>query len=88
MGQGVVRVTLLVYLRRNEGLSQAQLAARAGLKRGTLLDIERGRINPRTHELERLAAALRVHPPAALLQQVEVTWPACHLPGGIEAMTR
>lgn len=68
-------MTLLTYVRRNEGLTQADLAARAGLHRLTVWGIERGRVNPNPDELERLATALHVQPPEALLEQVEVVWP-------------
>jgi hypothetical protein len=52
------------------------------------MDIERGRLIPTTRELERLALALHVDPPSALLEQVEVTWPARQQASSTEAVTR
>jgi transcriptional regulator with XRE-family HTH domain len=53
---------------RNElGLSQEEVAFRAGLKRSYLSDLERGTRNPTVRALGRIAAALGV-PPSRLLQ--------------------
>jgi transcriptional regulator with XRE-family HTH domain len=54
-------------LRKEAGLSQEELAFRAGLKRSYLSDLERATRNPSVRALGRLAAALDV-PPARLLQ--------------------
>ncbi|MDP3406312.1 MAG: helix-turn-helix transcriptional regulator [Brevundimonas sp.] len=54
-------------LRDEAGLSQEELAFRAGMKRTYLSDLERGTRNPTVRALGRLAAALNV-PPARLLQ--------------------
>lgn len=81
-------MTLLTFLRRNEGLTQRQLAARAGLHRIAVMDIERGRVNATRAELERLALALHVAQPEDLLQQVEVTWPARQQTGSTEMVSR
>ena len=49
-------------LRDREGLSQEELAFRAGMKRSYLSDLERGTRNPTVRALGRLAEALRVAP--------------------------
>ena len=57
-----------VKLRRKElGLSQEELAFRAGTKRSYLSDLERGVRNPSVRLLGRLAEGLDV-PPARLLE--------------------
>jgi transcriptional regulator with XRE-family HTH domain len=48
--------------RRAMGLSQEELAFEAEMKRSYLSDLERGVRNPTVRALERLAAALKVHP--------------------------
>lgn len=48
-------------LRKASGLSQEELAFRAGLKRSYLSDLERGVRNPSVRAVERLARALQVH---------------------------
>lgn len=53
-------------LREKAGLSQEELAFRAGMKRSYVSDLERGTRNPTVRALGRLAAALEV-PPARLL---------------------
>ena len=64
-------VTLLARnlqtLLRAAGLSQEELAFRAGTKRSYLSDLERGVRNPSVRLLGRLAEVLDV-PPARLLQ--------------------
>ena len=49
-------------LRREAGLSQEELAFRAGMKRSYVSDLERGTRNPSVRALERLALGLAVHP--------------------------
>lgn len=49
-------------LREQEGLSQEELAFRAGMKRSYLSDLERGTRNPSVRALGRLADALGVVP--------------------------
>lgn len=44
------------------GLSQEELAFRAGMKRSYLSDLERGTRNPSVRALGRLAAALNIEP--------------------------
>lgn len=53
-------------IRLTQGLSQEELAFRAGLKRSYLSDMERGTRNPSVKVLGRVAAALEV-PPSSLL---------------------
>lgn len=55
-------------LRIAAGLSQEELAFRAGMKRSYLSDLERGTRNPTVRALGRLAAALEV--PACRLLEV------------------
>jgi len=54
-------------LRIQAGLSQEELAFRAGMKRSYLSDLERNTRNPTVYALGRLAAALDV-PPSRLLE--------------------
>jgi transcriptional regulator with XRE-family HTH domain len=50
----------IARLRELRGLTQAELATKAGMFRETLADIERGASQPKLETLMRLAAALRV----------------------------
>lgn len=50
----------LTAWRKAAGLTQAQLAAKAGLRVATLSDIEGGKIDPRLSSLKALAGALGV----------------------------
>ncbi|WP_152950436.1 helix-turn-helix domain-containing protein [Brevundimonas sp. Bb-A] len=50
------------HLRTIAGVSQEELAFRAGMKRSYLSDLERGTRNPTIRALGRIAAALDVHP--------------------------
>ena len=54
-------------IRTEIGLSQEEVAFRAGLKRSYLSDLERGTRNPTVRALGRIADALGVHP-SRLLQ--------------------
>lgn len=56
------------HFRTIAGLSQEELAFRAGMKRSYLSDLERGTRNPTVQALGRIAAALGV-PPARLLEE-------------------
>ncbi|WP_428969212.1 helix-turn-helix domain-containing protein [Sphingomonas sp. Xoc002] len=49
-------------LRQKQGLSQEELAFRAGMKRSYLSDLERGIRNPSVSAMGRLAYALEVDP--------------------------
>jgi len=63
----VVDGTRVRQLRRQHGLSAAQLAGKAGISVSTVSQLERqGRRSCRTRTLARLAAALN-QPPAALI---------------------
>ncbi len=58
-----VRVRLglnLQNIRRDQGLSQEELAARSSIHQSYLSDIERGRRNPSLLVLDRIAKALNV----------------------------
>ena len=55
-------------LRVELGMSQEQLAAEAGLHRTYVGAIERAERNLSLDNIERLALALRVQPPALLIQ--------------------
>lgn len=46
--------------RQHKALSQLDLATLAGLRRGTIIDIELGRSRPRPKTLRKLARALHV----------------------------
>lgn len=50
----------IALARQLRGLTQAELASKAGLFRETLADIERGASQPKLDTLLRLATALRV----------------------------
>ena len=50
----------LQTLRKRRGLTQAELAAKAGISRGYLARLETARQDPTVTTLERLARALRV----------------------------
>lgn len=58
-------------LRKERGLSQEELAFRAGMKRSYLSDLERGTRNPTVRALDRLAAALTVEPHMLVRDQQE-----------------
>ncbi|MEG8052892.1 helix-turn-helix transcriptional regulator [Sphingomonas aerolata] len=49
-------------LRKERGLSQEELAFRAGMKRSYLSDLERGTRNPTVRAIGRLAIALDSNP--------------------------
>jgi transcriptional regulator with XRE-family HTH domain len=68
-------VTYLHAVRRQRRLTQVQLAERAAVPRRIIGLIERGRVNPAADELERLALALNVSPPHALLRAVSFVVP-------------
>ncbi len=53
-------------MREEAGLSQEELAFRAGMKRTYLSDLERGTRNPSIRALGRLAEALGTNPDAML----------------------
>ncbi len=54
-------------LRTEKGLSQEELAFRAGMKRSYLSDLERGTRNPTVRALARLAMALETDPSNLLI---------------------
>lgn len=56
----------LLTLRRRAGLTQFQLAVRAGLSEKSIVRIERGQANPTAETLQKLASALGVAPAALL----------------------
>lgn len=60
LGQNVRR------LRIERGLSQEELAFRAGMKRSYLSDMERGTRNPTVRALGRIAEALEIAPQVLL----------------------
>jgi len=47
-------------LRKIQGLTQGQLAAKAGLKQSYLFEVEAGKTNPTLRTLDRIARALEV----------------------------
>ena len=50
----------IVYLRKQLGWSQEDLALEAGINKNYLSDLERGRRNPTLRVLEKIAIALRI----------------------------
>lgn len=50
----------IVYLRRQLGWSQEDLALEAGINKNYLSDLERGRRNPTLRVLEKIAIALGI----------------------------
>lgn len=64
----------LITARKDAGLTQAELADRAGLSRMTVQKMESGTLDPRLSTLLEMARALGLEPmlvPAALRQEVE-----------------
>ena len=59
-------------IRLGAGLSQEELAVRAGLKRSYLSDLERGTRNPTVRALGRIADALGVTPSGLLKDPEEL----------------
>ena len=57
----------LLALRKDRGLTQGELAERAGLADRTYADIERGTVNMRLSTLIKICEALRVRPDDLLL---------------------
>ncbi len=63
LGENVRRI------RKERGLSQEELAFRAGMKRSYVSDLERGTRNPTVRALGRLADALGTNAVELLLQE-------------------
>jgi transcriptional regulator with XRE-family HTH domain len=63
------------HFRQQRGLTIAQLAELSGLHRNTVAQVERGRLNPTTDELQKLADALNFSPAARLLREVTIVIP-------------
>lgn len=61
----------LRYYRLKLGLTQATLGHAAGVDKGYICHIERGRLKPSERMLTRLAAALGVTPAFTLLRPIE-----------------
>ncbi len=61
---------VLREVRQENGLSQEELADRAGLHRTYISQVERGLKSPSLRSLEQIAQALGV-PPSALLRRME-----------------
>ncbi|WP_225125950.1 MULTISPECIES: helix-turn-helix domain-containing protein [unclassified Bradyrhizobium] len=55
------------HLRRSLKLTQADLADEAGIRRASVIDVERGQANPTLDTIVRIAAALRVEPSELLV---------------------
>jgi transcriptional regulator with XRE-family HTH domain len=56
------KLTRLRAVRERSALSQKELAERAGVSRGALIQIENGSAEPRPTTVRKLAAALAVKP--------------------------
>ncbi len=52
----------LTNVRKEQGLSQAELARRAGLSPGLIGQIEKGKVEPSLKTIEKIAAALNISP--------------------------
>ncbi len=62
----------LTYLRQDLGMSQAELARRAGLHHSTVSIVESGRLRPYPSQLEKISEALCYEgAPERLLDEVE-----------------
>ena len=61
----------LLALRKQRGLTQAEVAERAGLSDRTYADAERGTVNLRVETLTRICDALHTTPDAVLLTKTE-----------------
>ena len=59
----------ILALRKNSGLTQAELAEKAGLADRTYADIERGNVNMRIETLLKICDALRITPDAILTEE-------------------
>ena len=59
----------MLELRKSVGLTQAELAERAGLSDRTFADIERGNVNMRIETLLKICDALGVTPDAVLTEE-------------------
>jgi DNA-binding XRE family transcriptional regulator len=54
-------------LRRSLKLTQADLAGEAGIRRASVIEVERGQANPTLDTIVRIAAALKVEPSELLV---------------------
>lgn len=61
----------LLYVRKRMGLTQAEVAERAGLSDRTYADIERGMANMRVETLLRICGVLRITPNDILFREEE-----------------
>ena len=59
----------ILAMRKKTGLTQAEIAERAGLADRTYADIERGNVNMRIETLLKICDALRVTPDAILTEE-------------------
>ena len=65
----------LVYLRKQRGMRQRDLALASGIDASRLSLIEQGRLRPTDAQLSQLATALMFSPASALLRPVVVVLP-------------
>jgi transcriptional regulator with XRE-family HTH domain len=65
-------VTLLKHIRIRLDLSARELGTLAGVHQPLVSLIESGRLRPTPEQLDALARALHVDPPAALLEEVQL----------------
>lgn len=67
-----MKITTQEKMRREKGWTKAELARRSGIQPNVVGWIEAGRFIPYQTQLEKLARALGVEDPSALLVEVEV----------------
>ena len=64
----------LLTIRKKRGLTQAEVAERAGFSDRTYADAERGTVNLRVETLTRICDALQVTPDVLLLEKAETAF--------------
>lgn len=67
-----MEITTMEKLRRERGMTRAELARRACVQPNIITWVEQGRFVPYESQLEKLAGALGVDDPGTLLDRVEV----------------
>ena len=68
-------MTRLRFERLQRHMTQHDVARRARVAQPVISLIERGRLIPTDDQIARLASVFRIHPPEAILEQVNVLTP-------------